>query len=179
MQPTFHRYSRALIWLLAVISICLWKIAEALADDAQVLPKGVFRAGLESNFYLNVDKRYNPDGKKEDLAVDYNEKNLNSSVFPALRLVETGFGMPAGTASIGESKVSFEYGFQILKFKLQYGVTDRISVGVNIPYWSMTNQVKAQLDPTSPTVRKNPFVPVAPGVTGTIAPLGAPGTTRL
>jgi hypothetical protein len=141
-------------------------------DDAQVLPKGVFRGIVESNFYLNVDKRYNPDGKVEDVAVDYNNRNLNSSVFPGLSAVESFFGMPAGSASIGTSQVHFDYGFQIVKFKLQYGVTDRLSAGVNIPYWWVTNKVKAQLNSSTATVGKNPFF-------NTITPLAVPGTVPL
>ena len=168
------RFRRGLLAHCALL-ISLHLASFSYADDAQVLPKGVFRGILESNFYLNVDKRYNPDGKKEDVAVDYDNRNLNSSVFSGLGQVETVFGMPAGSASIGTSKVSFDYGFQILKFKLQYGVTDRLSIGANIPYWWVTNQVKARLDTSTATVVKNAFK--VPG--GTIAPLSVPGTVPL
>jgi len=162
---------------LAILTLIFFQLAVSVtfADDAQVLPKGVFRGILESNFYLNVDKRYNPDGEKEDVAVDYDNRNLNSTVFSGLAGLEAFFGMPAGSASIGTSKVSFDYGFQILKFKLQYGVTDRLSVGVNIPYWWVTNKVKARVDTATATVGKNPFI--VPG--GTLAPLAIPGTVPL
>ena len=55
----------------------------ARADDAIVLPRGVSRVSIASNFYLPFNKRYNPDGKVEDIAIDFNT-SLNSRIFPAL-----------------------------------------------------------------------------------------------
>ncbi len=87
------------------------------ADNAEVLPKGVSRASALGKFYFPVDKRYDPDGKEEDVAEDYNGA-LDSSVFPGLELVEAGFGLPPGSANIGDSVVSFEYDFTLIEFYL-------------------------------------------------------------
>jgi hypothetical protein len=70
----------------------------SIADDAKVLPKGVFRTSLDGRFYWPVDKRYDPHGYLEDLAADYNQRTLDSQAFPSLTLVENGFGMAPGSA---------------------------------------------------------------------------------
>ena len=139
-------------------------------DSAEVLPKGVFRGDVEYSYYLPIDQRFDPDGNEEDLAADYNT-NLNSSVFPDLGLVEIGFGMPAGSASLGESVVDFELNAHEVDLKFYYGVTDKLSIGTKIPYFWFKNDVTASLDNTNATVGLNPFVP------GGVAPLVVPGTT--
>ena len=124
------------------------------ADNAEVLPKGVSRASALGKFYFPVDKRYDPDGKEEDVAEDYNGA-LDSSVFPGLELVEAGFGLPPGSANIGDSVVSFEYDFTLIEFYVQHGITDNFSVGVKIPYWDVRNDVNADLDTSNATVGKS------------------------
>ena len=140
------------------------------SDSAEVLPKGVFRGDIEYSYYLPIDEKFDPDGNEEDLAADYNT-NLNSSVFPDLSLVEIGFGMPAGSASLGDSVVDWEYNIDEVDLKFYYGVTDKLSIGIKIPYYWVENDVNARLDNTNATVGMNPFVP------GGVAPLSVPGTT--
>jgi hypothetical protein len=95
---------------------------------------------------------------------------LNSRVFPDLQLVEAAFGLPEESATFGRSVVTFEQSIQIYTIQAAYGLTDRLSVGVRVPYWTQENQVQAALDSRTPTVGFNPVVP------GGIAPLGVPGT---
>lgn len=137
--------------------------------SAEVLPKGVSRVKLTTQIYLPVDEQFNDSGDSEDIAKDYNT-NLDSSVFPELGLVEAGFGMPAGSASLGDSVVDLEYQWYEVDFYYFYGLTDRLTVGVHIPYWWNKTKVNANLDTSSATVGKNPFVP------GGVAPLSVPGT---
>jgi len=141
------------------------------ADDANVLPKGVFDFGIESRFWFPHDRRFNPDGKVEDIAADFNA-TLNSNVLPNLALVEAGFGLPAGSANIGDSVVSFERQFAELRFNFLYGLLDRVTVGLMLPYFWQRNKVKAELDTTNATVGKNAAL-------NTIAPLAFPGTVPL
>jgi hypothetical protein len=142
------------------------------ADNAEVLPKGRSAVFVEGKFYPTIDERYGPNGDEEKLAVDFNT-NLNRSVFPSLSRLETAFGLPAGSASLGRSVVSFEYDVTIVEFNYAYGITDSLSFGIKIPYWDFTNNVSAALDTTSATVGKNPLVP------GGLAPIGFPGTQPL
>jgi len=145
----------------------------SFAEDALVLPKGVFRVNFDGNFYLPIHKRYNPDGKVEDLAVDFNA-SLNSNVFPALAPLDP---FVPGLPSIGDSHVDFEYNVQTLETSLQYGVTDKLTLGVNVPYWWFRNKVKARVDSgvgSSANVGKNPFFACG----SPVCPLAVPGTSR-
>jgi len=141
------------------------------ADNAEVLPKGVSRVSLNGQFYFPVDERYDPDGHTEDIAADYNAA-LDSSVFPALAVFEgPPFNLPV--ASVGDSVVDFEFEWQELDFFYQLGVTDRLTVGIHIPYWWNKTDVKeARLDTTNATVGKNVAM-------NTLLPLAVPGTVPL
>jgi hypothetical protein len=111
---------------------------------------------IASNFYLPFDKRYNPDGKVEDIAVDFNT-SLTSRIFPALAPLNPLVG---GMASLGDTTVSFEYDLTILYFEIGYGITDRLTAGVRLPYWWLTNTVRGRLDSapgSSANVGLNPF----------------------
>jgi hypothetical protein len=142
----------------------------AIADDAKVLPKGIFRFTIDGMISLPITKRFTKEGDKEDIAADFNA-NLNSQVFSDLSLVEAGFGLPPGSATFGRSVVDFERHIQIYNFQLAYGLTDKLSIGVNVPYWNQKIDVKARLDNTGATVGFNPLVP------GGVAPIGFAGTS--
>jgi hypothetical protein len=151
-----------------VISLVL-RAHAAVADDATVLPQGVWRAGVEARFSFPITKRFTPGGGTEDLAADFN-REINSTTFPDLRLVEAAFRLPAGSATFGRSVVDFERHMQITTVQAAYGLTDRLSIGVRIPYVTQDVRVKAALDTRTATVGFNPAVP------GGVAPLGVPGT---
>jgi hypothetical protein len=136
-------------------------IDQCRADNAEVLPQGRSAIFIEGKLYFPVDERYGPDGHEEDVAADFNT-NLDSSLFP----------LPPG-GSFGRSVVSFEYEFTIIEFNYAYGITDKLSLGIKIPYWDVENKVEATLDTTNYTIGKNPFVP------GGFAPRGVPGTQPL
>jgi hypothetical protein len=125
------------------------------ADNAEVLPKKVTRLRLNAQFYFPVDEQYDDNGDVEDIAEDYNT-NLNSSVFPALGLIEQAFGMPPGTGSIGNSVVSMEFDFNLYDFYIEHGVTDKLSVGAKIPYWDVNNDVNARVNTANGTIGFNP-----------------------
>jgi hypothetical protein len=141
----------------------------AVADDAQVLPQGVFHLSVEASFSFPVTERFTSNGGTEALATDFN-RDLNSTVFSDLRLVEAGFRLPEGSATFGRSVVDFTRHIQITTVRAAYGLTDRLSLGVRVPYWTQENQVQATLDNRTATVGFNPAVP------GGVAPLGVPGT---
>jgi hypothetical protein len=132
------------------------------ADSAQVLPKGVF--SFDSTYY-----QYDPDGDVEDIDVDYNA-NLDSTVFPALAALDPF--VPGGIASIGNSVVDFTLIYRWFEFAFSYGLTDKLSIGVLIPYNFSKNEVDAHLDPSTANVGKN--VPA-----NSLLPLIVPGTVPL
>jgi len=149
-----------LITLLLLLSPVIMS-DQCCAENAEVLPQGRSAIFIEGKFYLPVDERYGPDGDEEDVAQDFNA-NLDSSLFP----------LPPG-GSFGRSVVSFEYDFTIIEVNYAYGITDKFSLGIKIPYWDVENKVEATLDTTNATIGKNPFVP------GGFAPIGFPGTQPL
>ena len=146
-----------------------------LADSAEVLPKGVSSIYIEGRFYPTVKERFGPDGKEEKIAEDFNA-TLNSGVFPALGQLEAAFGLPPGFSNIGRSVVSYEYDFTIIELNYAYGITDKLSLGIKIPYWDVKNSVNASLDTTEATFGKNPLFGIAPPPLGAVplAPLGLP-----
>jgi hypothetical protein len=152
-------------WLLIWVCFLSGIAGLSSADNAEVMPKGVSRASLEGKFYWPIDKRFDPNGDVEAVAVDAN-RSLTSRVFPGLGQLETFFRLPPGSATLGTSVVSFEYDLVTADFLYQYGVTDRFTAGVLIPYMWATNHVAARLDTATATVGKSPRL-------GRLVPLGA------
>ncbi len=131
--------------------------ALSYADSAEVLPKGVSKLTALTSLYFPIDERFDPDGNTEDIAADFNTR-LGGNVFPALSLVEEAFGLPVGSANIGDSVIDFEYKFTDFKITYQYGLTDRLTVGIKIPYYWNKTDVDARIDPTNANIGTNPFL---------------------
>src|SRR2546429_1151316 len=163
-----HRGVRSWLRILLVAGL-LFPVHVTVADDAMVLPHGVFHVSVDARFSLPITERFTPSGGTEALATDF-DRNLNSTVFRDLRLVEAAFRLPAGSATLGRSVVDVERHIQIYTVQAAYGLTDRLSLGVRVPYWTQEARVKAALDNRTATVGFNPAVP------GGVAPLGVPGT---
>ena len=153
--------------VISLCSIC----SISFAGTAEVLPKGVWNVRVDYRHSFNVDERYDPDGDTEDVATDYNT-SLNSNIFPALGLVEDFFGMPPGSGTVGDSEVSFEYQFDIAETYISYGLTDKLSVGLYIPYLWIENSVDRRLNTTNATIGKNVAL-------NTLTPFAVPGTVPL
>jgi len=168
--------------VLIVSALALGLSSIASADDASVLPKGRFSLGVENRFYFPATQRFGPDGDKEDLASAFNNRALDSSVFPALGPLNAFF--PGGRASLGDSMVHFEYHYNILAFAPAYGVTDRLTIGAEIPYYWVHNNVNASVNsgPGSSAnvgLRTGPGVGVPCGLPIAVLPLGCPNTRRI
>lgn len=142
-----------LYYMIAAFLIVTFMPLICHADSADVLPKGVFNLDTTYYHYFDIKKRYNENGNPEDLAVDYNG-DLNSNIFPDLAALNPFVG---GNASIGSSVVSFEYLYRWFEFRLSYGLTDKLSIGVLVPFNHTTNQVNAHLDNSTANVGKNPY----------------------
>ena len=69
------------------------------ADDATVLPPGVLRVSAEARFSLPITKRFTPGGGTQGLAADFN-RELTSTTFPDLRLVEAAFRLRGGRTDV-------------------------------------------------------------------------------
>jgi hypothetical protein len=150
------RGTKVIVYLFISLFLSMGMTDRSFADSAEVLPQGIFRPHVTTNLYFPVDKRFNEEGHTEDVSTDFNA-TLNSNIFPALSALDNLTGGP-GTANIGRSVVSFKYNYTDVIFGLDYGVTDRLTVGILIPYWwQSTDVTKVRLDTKNATVGKNPF----------------------
>ena len=149
----------------------------ARAEDASVLPKGRTRVTLDNLFYFPVENRYNPHGNAEPIAGDFDNRRLDSTVFSLLSPLANPLLVPGGIASIGDSQVKYEYNYHVLDLGGQYGLTDRLTIGIDIPYFWATNDVKADLSSgpgSSATLGLRTGPPVAaPICSGSVIPLGS------
>ena len=142
----------------------------AYTDDAEVIPKGVSRVGIEYRYYIPYSKQFDSDGNTEDIDKDFNA-NLNSDVFPALGLVESGFGIPAGSATVGSSIVDIEFEYNYFKLYYYYGLGERLTIGFELPYQFRKTNVDARLDVSNATVGKTA---IGTGLGAPLAPLAGP-----
>ncbi len=155
---SFFRGSRTAI-LALVLALNLPQ--SALADNAAVLPTGVSRGYWDFYRYLSTTQRYNADGEQEDLAHPFTNAPLDSSVFPVLALL-------GPNATLGDVAIDYQYDIDVLDLGYSYGLSDRLSIGLHIPYYWITNNVDAALDTTNATVGLNPgagppLIPIASG----------------
>ncbi len=132
------------VFLFFISSLSCW------ADDAMVLPKNRWMTCLGFDIYPSWNKQYNGGGSEEDLAFDYN-KELDEKVFVDLKpFADLGYD-----PSLGRSIVDFEKDAVITNVLISYGVTDKLSLGLKIPYWDFKTKVKTDLDKSSATMVKN------------------------
>lgn len=166
------------VFVLSALALCPVSIASA--QDASVLPKGTFSFGVDNRFYFPTDQRFGPHGNAEDLAGAFNNRALDASVFPSLSALNPL--VPGGRASIGDSSVHFEYDYNILVFTPAYGVTDRLTIGAEIPYYWVHNNVHASVN-SAPGSSANVGLRTGPGVGPcalpvAVLPLACPNTRR-
>src|SRR5207244_11849446 len=119
---------RFLVVVLLMAAIAPWSVGESRAEDASVLPKGVKRVTLDSLFYLPVEQRYNPHGGTEDIATDFNNRHLDSTIFSLLTPLNPF--VPGGNASIGDSHVKYKYLDKHAVLGGQYRLSERVSIGI-------------------------------------------------
>src|SRR4029077_15385054 len=155
----------------AALTISIF-VSASFADDAVVLPKGLFRFYVDTHWYIPFEQRFNKDGGAEDYAKPYNTQ-LNSVLLPSLAPLNAF--VPGGVASFGQSQVTFKRNLTEQFFQLAYGLTDQISLGVNIPYFWADNEANFSVNSAPGSGANIGFNPAFPGG---IAPLGVPGTSR-
>lgn len=63
-----------------LVVMLLVPLHAAVADDAQVLPQGVFHLSVEGSFSFPVTERFTSSGGTEALATDFN-RDLDRTVF--------------------------------------------------------------------------------------------------
>ena len=127
-------------------------------DNAMVLPKGVSMVGATYYHYFDITQVYNSDGNAEGLGADYN-RPLDSTVFTDLAPLD-GY-VADGTATLGDAVVDFTRKYRWWEIYYSYGVSDRLSVGILIPYNFTKNNISAYLDTSTSDVGTNPLYTLA------------------
>jgi len=175
MRPAKDMMRRVNIAFTTLAAIWLCSIFQphvSRADEAVVLPKGMGRIFVDSHFYLPFDKRFDQNGNAVPYAQPFNT-SLNSVLIPSLSPLNAF--VPGGVASFGTSNVSVKRHLKEFLIQPAYGLTDRLSIGVNIPYSSVENDVGASVNSSAASGANIGFNSAVPGG---IAPLSVPGTRR-
>lgn len=123
-----------------------------LADDAQVLPKGRFRARLVSSF-SSIQNNFGENGESTALGNAFTKK-LDSKLLSALNpgTAATIKQLNAVSPGLGDEvavDLNTKVETQVLSniFCLEYGLTDRLSVGFLLPVVHADVDVDAQTSP--------------------------------
>ena len=90
-------------WTFGALAVAGWLSLPALAcgEDATVLPKGRWSTTVENLFYLPTSERYNPSGNPEGIASAFDNRRLDSTVFPALQPLNQFVGEAPASATAG------------------------------------------------------------------------------
>ena len=149
------------------------------ADDAAVLGKGIFQIQSDNRFYFRTEDRFNRDGDKEPFATPFNS-TIDQSVFPGLAAFSGApFNLPSPT--VGQTITDMDWLLVRTVYQVAYGLTDRLTIGVRIPWIWVKNKVDFEFDSSGANVNigLNPgFVDPSTNPLG-FAPLFAPGTVRV
>lgn len=124
---------------LIIACSCFATTAICYADSAEILPKGVTRIDVQTDLFFTIEERFDSDGDEVPLANSFNNIPI---------------GLLLGNPAIpGQTSVFFELEHQELEVLLSYGATDKLSIGVNIPYYWTDNDVTAD-------IVGNPFITI-------------------
>ncbi len=141
----------------------------ATADTAQVMPKGMHRVELQNKFWFPITERYDTRGDKQDLGAVFSMP-LGSDGFPALAAVEKAAGMTPGSATLGSTDVDLTMHYNDLILYYQYGLTEKLTIGTEIPYyWQWTDVKQATVNTENASIGINPdssgppLIPLADG----------------
>lgn len=126
------------------------------SDDATVVPKGLFRFGVQptwgrSNERFSDGLNGRTRGAAERLGVDYDVDSLGPSRFEPLRPLTAALQTLAGksgiASSLGRLRVDFDYSAVTTPISLEYGLTRRITLGVLVPYVKTRTEVSLNPNP--------------------------------
>lgn len=127
-----------------------------VGDDALVLPRGVFRVRVLSQ-WTRFDQRYGEGtpgrmkGALEPLAVDFNLDTIGLAQFPALAAAQAGFRAVSGIndfdVSLGRTLVTSNARVIATPIVLEAGLTKRLSLGLNVPIVKTINNIIFDVNP--------------------------------
>jgi hypothetical protein len=126
------------------------------SDDATVVPRGLFRFSLaptwsRSNQRFADGERGTARGTVESLGHDFDLDSMGTKQFPFLLALTSPLqaitGLPSVPLSFGRLAVAYDVSSVTTPLSLEYGLTDRITVGVTVPYVKTRNEVSVNPNP--------------------------------
>lgn len=138
-----------------LFSLSVLSLSQAFADDAAVLPKGRWRIRWAST-YTQASSEYSPTGDVRSLGAQYS-RTIDSKVLmvlnpqtaqiiQAMNALQPGSGDALQAATL-ETDVDSSFFTNI--FVAEYGITDRLSVGIILPVVKADVSLKATSTPNS------------------------------
>lgn len=121
-----------------------------VGDDALALPRGVLRVRTLGQ-WTSFNERYGmdtpgrPDGALEPLGINFTLDTIGVREFPNLAIVQAGLrsltGNPNFGLTLGNSRVNFNDRVAAIPFVIEAGLSQRFSIGIQIPYVKTTSSV--------------------------------------
>jgi hypothetical protein len=138
----------ALITLLVALASPLGaQTAYPHLEDVSGPPKGLFRFKA-ATLWTRYDARFAPSGTAP-LGAPFSADSLGSAQLASLASIQTRVAAASGSAfvlSLGRSRVDAVAREEVVPITLEYGITNRISVGVMMPMVRRRVMVQFQLD---------------------------------
>src|ERR1017187_232418 len=151
-----------------------------VGEDALVLPRGTFRFRVLSEWTQWFERRGRgtpggKDGSVEPLGIDFTLDSIGPSQFenigPVQANIRTLAGMPNFNASLGKSVLGLSDQIVSTPVAIEFGLTNRISLAVTVPFVTATAQVNWSVNPTGlePTIGFNPTLSATSAITANAA----------
>jgi len=125
-------------------------------EDASVVPRGLFRVRA-ATVWSRYESRFTSAGH-EALGAPFTSAALGSAQLAPLRGVDSLASLAAGqpfTLSLGQSRLDARGRHEIVPIGVEYGLTDRITLGVVVPIVRKRIAVQLRLDSAGATMGPN------------------------
>lgn len=153
-------------WLRGLLAVALIAVAPGAPaaaqsglghlEDATVVPRGLFRLRAIT-VWSRFDSRFTATGE-ESLGAPFTSPALGQAQIPALQVVQaltTDAAAQPFTLSLGQSRLDARARYESVPVGVEYGLTRRITIGVEVPIVRRRVAVQFQLDSTGATVGPN------------------------
>lgn len=131
-------------------------------DDAAPVPAGMLRLRV-TTAWTRFDQRFAADGRLVPLGADLSTDALGVAQLPRLAPIENGLrtlaGDPQLRLSLGRLDVRSNARIVVTPISLEYGITRRLSVGVQVPIVQTRRVVQARVNEDSTMLANVGLVP--------------------
>jgi hypothetical protein len=133
-------------------------------EDAVPVPGGTLRLHVSTS-WIRYDERFAPDGRLASLGADLSTDTLGVAQLPRLAPIEAGLRTlasdPQLRLSLGRLDVRSDARIAVTPISLEYGVTRRFSIGIEVPIVETRRVVQLRVNEDSSALANVGFVPQA------------------